>query len=145
MTHTAISTQGVQLLRGDSKTTLKELAWVSEYPDLSSTPDTIDVTTLMHTQQERCPGRSTHGGRTVMAGQHRAFFGHGVQMGRVKSRLPLGPPRVLIKHPEVPVAEIVGEDEDDVGPRGGRQVTGQADAQAPNQRKNADQGGHGLK
>lgn len=45
MTNNAISTQGVQLLRGDSKTTLKELAWISEYPDLSSAPDTIDVTT----------------------------------------------------------------------------------------------------
>lgn len=53
--HVAISTQGVQLLRGDSKTTLKELAWVSEYPDLSSAPDTIDVTTLMHTQQATIP------------------------------------------------------------------------------------------
>ena len=49
--HVAISTQGVQLLRGDSKTTLKELAWVSEYPDLGSAPDTINVTTLMHTRE----------------------------------------------------------------------------------------------
>ena len=32
--HVAISTQGVQLLRGDSKTTLKELCWIQEYPDL---------------------------------------------------------------------------------------------------------------
>ena len=47
--HVAISTQGVQLLRGDSKTTLKELCWIQEYPDLIEDPDTIDVTTLMHT------------------------------------------------------------------------------------------------
>lgn len=41
--HVAISTQGVQLLRGDSKTTLKELCWIQEYPDLIEDPDTIDV------------------------------------------------------------------------------------------------------
>ena len=37
--HVAISTQGVQLLRGDSKTTLKELCWIQEYPDLIEDPD----------------------------------------------------------------------------------------------------------
>lgn len=53
--HVAISTQGVQLLRGDSKTTLKELCWIQEYPDLIEDPDTIDVTTLMHTMQANIP------------------------------------------------------------------------------------------
>ena len=53
--HVAISTQGVQLLRGDSKTTLKELCWIQEYPDLIEDTDTINVTTLMHTMQANIP------------------------------------------------------------------------------------------
>lgn len=63
----AISTQGVQLLRGETEDTLKDLCWISEYPDLIEDPDTIDVTTLMHKMQANIPALPTSSARAFPA------------------------------------------------------------------------------
>lgn len=47
----AISTQGIQLLYGDSAAAMTELAKIKDYGDLIGTPGTIDVTDLSDTQQ----------------------------------------------------------------------------------------------
>lgn len=47
----AISTFGIQLLRGTSASDYKELCRIKEFPDLIGTPNTIDITDLMDKQQ----------------------------------------------------------------------------------------------
>lgn len=55
----AISTQGIQLLRGTSKTDLTELCRIKDYPDLIGDPNLIDVTDLQDTQQTNIQGVKT--------------------------------------------------------------------------------------
>lgn len=55
----AISTQGIQLLRGTTTSDYKELCRIKDYPDLIGDPNLIDVTDLKDTQQTNIQGVKT--------------------------------------------------------------------------------------
>lgn len=55
----AISTFGIQLLRGESASNYTELCRIKDYPDLIGAPNLIDVTDLMDDQQVNIFGIKT--------------------------------------------------------------------------------------
>ncbi len=63
--------------------------------------------TGVQARHEHAPGGGADGASGVVVGEAHAFGGHAVQVGRLDEALAVGA--------EVAVAQIVGQDEDDVG------------------------------